>query len=406
MTAAQVMDQIPSVRLSSGLIQRPHILTFRVAETQRIPQIDGLRAIAILMVFAAHAFRVPLFWMGVDLFFVLSGYLITGILLRLKEGRATGGRYWSAFYWRRIQRILPPYVAFLAVLTIFFQVPWGHIWYWYVFFVPNLPLALGKLMVAAMSPLWSLGVEEQFYFVWPWLVLLCGKEGLRRVVLGVIVISPLLRAISTPLFDTHFPIYSLTIFRADTLAVGAFIALAASRDPQWIGRHRRMALISAVLALALLVALSILPSFRTGANNVLFNSVAYSLSATCLGSTLIYVLGAQKGFLHALLTAPPLRYLGLISYTFYLYHEGVLLKVGQYLHSSVLTALVAFSLTILISVLSWHLLEAPILGRSKKKPAVDLPSKPATSGLIWWPIKSRTAQNRVLSQAARCANDV
>jgi peptidoglycan/LPS O-acetylase OafA/YrhL len=394
--AMQVMDQIPSQRLSSGPLQRPNILTFSVAQAQRIPQIDGLRAIAILMVFAAHAFGAPLSWMGVDLFFVLSGYLITGILLRLKESRTRGGSYWSPFYFRRMRRILPPYVAFLVVLSLFFRVPWGHIWYWYVFFVPNIPLALGKVMIAAMGSLWSLGVEEQFYFVWPWLVLACSTQGLRRVALGVVVISPLLRAISTPLFNTHFPIYSLTIFRADTLAVGAFIAVAASRDPQWIGRHRRMALGSSMLALALLVGLSALPSFRASANSILFNSIAYSLSAACLGGTLMYVLGTQKGFLYTLLTAPPLRYLGLISYTFYLYHEGILLKVGQHLHSPILIALAAFSVTVLISALSWHLFEAPILGRSTRKLVIDSPSGPGTSGVTVWPIESRRAQNKIV----------
>jgi peptidoglycan/LPS O-acetylase OafA/YrhL len=402
----QVMDQVPSARLSSGPIQRPNILTISVAEARRIPQIDGLRAIAILMVFAAHAFGVPLFWMGVDLFFVLSGYLITGILLRLKENRAAGGSYWKSFYFRRIRRILPPYIAFLLAVSLFFGTHWGHIWYCYVFFAPNIPLAMGTVTVAGMGPLWSLGVEEQFYFAWPWLVLACSKEGLRRVALGIIVVSPLLRAISTPLFSTHFPIYSLTIFRADTLAMGAFVALAASRDPQWIGRHRRMALISSVVALVLLVGLSFLPSFRAGANSVLFNSIAYSLSAICLGSTLIYVLGMQKGFLHTLLTSSPLTYLGVISYTFYLYHDAVLLKVGQYLHSPLLIALAAFSVTVLISMLSWHLFEAPILGRSTKKQVIDSPSKPGTSGAILWPHESRKAQNRVLSQTARCANDV
>jgi len=362
-----------------------------MAEVRRIPQIDGLRAIAILMVFAAHTFGVPLFWMGVDLFFVLSGYLITGILLRLKESRATGGSYWSAFYFRRIRRILPPYIAFLVVLTIFFGVPWRHIWYWYFFFAPNIPLALGKVMVAAMGPLWSLGVEEQFYFIWPWLVLACSKEGLRRIALGVIVVSPLLRAVSTPLFNTHFPIYSLTIFRADTLAMGAFIALASSHDPQWIGRHRRMAVSSSLAALALLMGLSILPSFRAGANSVIFNSIGYSLSAVCLGSTLIYVLGAQSGLLYTILTAPPLRYLGLISYTFYLYHEAVLLKVGQYFHSPIPIALVAFSAIISISVVSWHFYETPILGYPKKKFALDSRSKSGTSRALLRPVESGKA---------------
>jgi peptidoglycan/LPS O-acetylase OafA/YrhL len=392
----QVMDQIPGARLCSGPAQRPHILTLSVAEVQRIPQIDSLRAIAILMVFAAHAFAVPLSWMGVDLFFVLSGYLITGILLRLKERRTTGGSYWSSFYFRRVRRILPPYIAFLVVLSLFIRVPWGHIWYWYVFFAPNIPLALGKVMVAGMGPLWSLGVEEQFYFVWPCLVLACSKEMLRRVALGVIVISPLLRAVSTPLFNTHFPIYCLTIFRADTLAVGAFIALAAG-DPQWMGRNRRMALCTSVLSLALLMGLSILPSFRAGANSILFNSTAYSLSAACLGSVLVYALGGKKkGFLHKVLTAPLLRYLGLISYTFYLYHEAVLLKVGQYFHSRIPIALVAFSVTILISVLSWHWFEAPILGRSRKDLASDSLSKSGISESILWSSESRRAQSRIV----------
>lgn len=392
----QVMDKIPSVRLSSGPIQRPNILTLSVAEARRIPQVDGLRAIAILMVFAAHAFAVPLFWMGVDLFFVLSGYLITGILLRLKDNRATGGSYWSAFYSRRVRRILPPYIAFLVVMSLVFRVHWGQIWYWYVFFTPNIPLALGKVTVAAMGPLWSLGVEEQFYFAWPWLVLACSKEGLRRVALGIIVVSPFLRAVFTPVFSTHFPIYSLTIFRADTLAMGAFIALAARRDPQWIGRQRPKALGGSVLALALLIGFSLLPGFRAAANSIVFNSIAYSLSAVCLGSALIYVLGLQKGFLHTLLTAGPLRYLGLISYTFYLYHEAVLLKAGQYFHSRILIALAAFFVTSLISVLSWHLFEAPILGRPAKRLAAGSPTSPGASPPIAWPIGHRRALSQVV----------
>ena len=369
-----------------------HILTLSVPEVQRIPQIDGLRAIAILMVFAAHAFAIPLLWMGVDLFFVLSGYLITGILLRLKENRNSGGSYWSSFYARRIRRILPAYIAFLVVLSFTFRVPWARIWYWYVFFAPNIPLALGKVMVAGMGPLWSLGVEEQFYFVWPLLVLVCSREALHRVVLAIIVISPLLRAVSTPLFSTHFPIYSLTIFRADTLAMGAFIAIATSRDPQWISRFRRAALTSSVLALALLMGFSLLPSFRASANTIFFNSAGYSLSAVFCGSLLICSLGTHEGLLHKLLTIRPLRYLGLISYTFYLYHEAVLLKVGQHLHSSpILIALAAFSVTFLISLLSWHLLEAPILGRSARRLALDLRSTAGASGVILCPAESGKA---------------
>lgn len=332
-----------------------------LTQNLRIPQIDGLRAIAILMVFATHGLHVPLLWTGVDLFFVISGYLITGILLRLKEKRDTTGEYWRPFYLRRIQRIIPPYAVFLIVLTIFFSVPWAHLWYWYLFFGANVALALDKVSVAAMTPLWSLAVEEQFYFIWPSVVLLCSRETLRRIALAVIVISPLLRAVFTPVFVTHFPIYSLTIFRADTLAAGAFIALSEISDAQWIERQRRAALAVAVVALLLFGMLSLFPSFRTGANSILFNSVGYSLSVFLFGGALIYSLALRHGLLYGILTARPVRYLGLISYTFYLYHVAVLTKVEEHVHSPVLIAALAFAFTVAISAISWHFVESRIL---------------------------------------------
>jgi len=217
-----------------------------------------------------------------------------------------------------------------------------------------------------MTPLWSLAVEEQFYLIWPWIVLLCSRKLLRTIALAVIVASPLLRAGFTPAFATHFPIYSLTIFRADTLAAGAFIALSESEDPQWVDRHRRLALGGAVLALALTGALSVLPYFRTGANSILFNSIGYSLSAVLFGSALTYTLGIREGLLYNILTTRSLRFLGLISYTFYLYFVAVLLKVRWFVHSKGLVAIVAFALTAVISAISWHFFESPILAARRK----------------------------------------
>lgn len=86
---------------------------------RRIPQLDGLRAAAILMVFSTHALHVPLLWMGVDLFFVLSGYLITRILLGLKQEPLKAG-YWRTFYTRRAVRILPPLALFLSGAGLLF----------------------------------------------------------------------------------------------------------------------------------------------------------------------------------------------------------------------------------------------------------------------------------------------
>ena len=313
------------------------------------------------MVFATHALHVPLLWMGVDLFFVISGYLITGILIRLKEKRDKAGEYWKPFYLRRVQRILPPYIAFLIVLTFLFEIPWASLWYWYVFFGANVALALDKVSVVAMTPLWSLAVEEQFYFIWPSVVLLCSRETLRRIALAVVVISPLLRAAFTPAFATHFPIYSLTLFRADTLAAGAFIALSEIDDPQWIARQSRASAAAAVAAVVLLGIFSFFPSFRTGANSIFFNSIGYSLSVFLFGGTLVYALGLRQGFVYQILTARPVRYLGLISYTFYLYHLAVLVKVDERVHSLAFSAALSFAITVAISAISWHFFESRIL---------------------------------------------
>jgi peptidoglycan/LPS O-acetylase OafA/YrhL len=329
---------------------------------RRIPQIDGLRALAILMVFATHALHVPLLWMGVDLFFVISGYLITGILLRLKQQSRTATGYWKPFYLRRVRRIIPPYIGFLILLSLFFYVPWAHVWYWYVFFGANFALAFGKVPIAAMSPLWSLAVEEQFYFVWPWIVLLCDKKALRRIACVVVIASPILRAVLTPVFADHFPIYCLTIFRADTLAAGAFIALSENGNANWAAQHRRAALVALVAAVGLFAILSWFPSFRTAANSVLFNSVGYSLSVAFFGGAFTFALGLRQGFLYNLLISPPVRYLGLISYTFYLYHVAVLLKVEEYIHPAKLAVPVAFAVTVLISAMSWQLMESRLLG--------------------------------------------
>jgi peptidoglycan/LPS O-acetylase OafA/YrhL len=332
---------------------------------RRIPQLDGLRGIAILMVFATHALHVPMLWMGVDLFFILSGYLITGILLHLRDQREVEG-YWGPFYRRRAQRILPPYIGFLIFVGVVFAPRWGHIWYWYAFFGANFPLALGRVPTEAMSPLWSLAVEEQFYLIWPFIVLQCDNARLRQIALSIVILAPLLRAVATPFFSSHFPIYSLTPFRADTLALGAFIAVAEDERTGWIRSMRRPALWGSVVSCVLLLCLSLSASFRTSANSLLFNAAGYSLSGLTFSGALIFVLGSTEGVSHYLLTLTPLRYLGRISYTFYLYHVAVLVIVSRYLNSSTLRAVASLMLTSAIAALSWHVLESPILKRTRR----------------------------------------
>jgi peptidoglycan/LPS O-acetylase OafA/YrhL len=188
---------------------------------KRIPELDGLRAVAIAAVFLHHACRAPLLWAGVDIFFVLSGFLITGILL---ERKARGGAYFKYFYERRVRRILPPYYLALLLSSLLFGWAWLHRWYWFAFFATNVGESIRRSHFS-LQPLWSLAVEEQFYFVWPVVILLVAERNLRRICIAMLFVAPLLRILCTPLFHNHFPIYFLTPFRADLLCAGALIAL-------------------------------------------------------------------------------------------------------------------------------------------------------------------------------------
>jgi peptidoglycan/LPS O-acetylase OafA/YrhL len=327
---------------------------------ERIPQLDGLRGAAVLSVFLYHAIHPPLLWAGVDLFFVLSGYLITGVLLRLKEEHRTTG-YWSAFYFRRLLRIAPPYLGFLIVVSILFQVPWHRIWYWYAFFGANLASGLGKCEIHSMDPLWSLAVEEQFSFIWPAVVLFSSGKRLRQIAVGIMLAAPLLRAIFTLVLSDRGPIYTFLLFRADLLAGGAFIAVCVAEDREWIERWRAMALVSLVTAASLLMGFSAFRSFRLNANSEFFNTLGYSLIMVVCASALVRALGMRQGWGRAIFASWPLRYLGQISYTFYLYQVAVMDKLGQHIGSHLEVVILGFLITGAFSALSWHFFESPIL---------------------------------------------
>jgi peptidoglycan/LPS O-acetylase OafA/YrhL len=212
-------------------------------------------------------------------------------------------------------------------------------------------------------------VEEQFYFVWPLVVFLCSGKTLKRVALGILVVVPILRAICTPFLPYEF-IYALTPFRMDTLAFGAAIAILEHEDPAFVHSRHRLAAICAIGAFVSLGPLTALPSFRRSADTLLFNTLGYSVLGLLFGATVLYALGASRGFGHAILTLRPLRYMGQISYTFYLYHLGVLVLIREHFHSTIVVALLAFGITGAIAAISWPFFESPIL-RWQRSAGVD-----------------------------------
>src|SRR2546425_904777 len=195
-----------TVRRSLSRAARAHAPEDAQARGDRVPVLDGLRGLAIILVFLAHAIREPLQpgtasidvalraiaytgWIGVDLFFVLSGFLISGILLDTR-GQP---RWWPNFIVRRALRIFPLYYGALTVLFVF--LPWLVRWSnpdfvtlqanqrWYWTYTVNLLAALtdGRGTPLYTSHLWSLSIEEQFYLIWPFFVWVCRPRTLLRV---------------------------------------------------------------------------------------------------------------------------------------------------------------------------------------------------------------------------------
>lgn len=318
----------------------------------RIAQLDGVRAIAVLAVFLNHALGVSL-WMGVDLFFVLSGFLITGILLERKNRNAS---YFGYFYARRARRILPPYLILLMLSSMLFGLDWLDQWWWYAFFATNIGQSLGESGNPGFGVLWSLAVEEQFYLVWPLVVLFVSERTLGIVAAAGIVVAPILRAVATPFFSEFWPIYFLTPFRMDLLCAGALLAVLMRRQPNLPERLTWFAWAGIFATLATLGWLHThFPNLRDS-NQPLSNAGLYSLTLLLSSSAIVHAL-RTRGIVARVLAHPVLVYIGTISYTIYLVHVTFIglmwrLDFGRYT-----SALAAFALTIAFASASWFLIE-------------------------------------------------
>ena len=317
----------------------------------------------MLLVFVHQALNVPLLWMGVDVFFVLSGFLITGILLHQKE---SGGSYFGHFYSRRARRILPPYYLLMLVSSLLFGAAWLKQWYWYVFYSTNIPEAFNHTTHESLSVLWSLAVEEQFYLIWPVIILFVPEAFLSWTAGALLLLAPTLRAIATPFVSSFAPIYHLTPFRMDLLAAGALIALAWRKNPAIVKKQFRRGRIILLLSLGALLLLSRFPWFRTGQNTLVGNVFIYMLTLLVAVGLLTWALKDNTVFA-SVLSLPGLRYLGRISYSMYLIHFTAILVVAKWFHNPMALLLISFAAAFAYSALSWHVLEKPILGTTRSK---------------------------------------
>lgn len=378
----------------SALALGPEIRGRQPDLASEIPSLTGLRAIAVLMVvlqhcwitthrdgiaFVDHIFRsAAAMWIGVDLFFVLSGFLLTRILLRTKNERG----YYRNFYARRCLRIWPLYYALLAVAAVFGLVnPHANycsmpfsVLLWPLTFSTNFFIAIYNnwfigLGGFALCHLWSLAVEEHFYLFWPWLIRQF-KE--RQFLIGCVVIMVtmvVVRLVAFVLTRDYEAIGLLTPFRLDSFCAGSLAALCLSST--WRGRYTTRMLNITFYATTLMVATMMMTThlFR---GELLVSTVGYTVLAVNFAS-LVGVLATsnQKHFLSQILTSPTLLFLGKHSYAIYLLHLPIAkfinmtLVARHMLHSAgdliLLGILMPFVLTVLLSVGCWHVIEKPCL---------------------------------------------
>jgi peptidoglycan/LPS O-acetylase OafA/YrhL len=294
--------------------------------------------------------------MGVDLFFVLSGYLITGILLRKRESAT----YFREFYYRRFLRIFPPYYLTLIILFVFLDGGWRDHWHWYVLYLSNIRDALFGPGPSFLGPMWSLAVEEQFYLVWPLVVLLAGRKRIAGVSMALILIAPVVRVSMSFLSSTHWAAYELLPSRMDLLAAGAFIAARELEDPDFLNRCKKWVLPAIAASCTAFLSFALLdPQFRTGANSVSFNALGYSSICMLMCAVLVGTLtfdSAKKW-----LSLGPLVFLGKISYTAYLTHYMWILVARSATDSTLQQGVLALTLTVAWASLSWFMFEKPLL---------------------------------------------
>jgi peptidoglycan/LPS O-acetylase OafA/YrhL len=360
------------------------------------PDIEGLRAVAVLLVLAYHA-RVPGLrggYIGVDVFYVVSGFLITGLIVR--ELQATGRIDLPAFYARRARRLLPAALVVIAatvlvsaiVLPPLRMVDVGGDAAAAALYVSNIRFAAqatdylqAELDPSPLLHFWSLGVEEQFYLFWPALLLLVAgrRASLARIALTIGVVAVLSFALSIVWTSTEAPLaFFLLPARAWELAVGAGLALAAG----WLARiPPSIAGGSVVLGLGLIGLGAVLFDLATP-----FPGTAALLPV--VGAALVIVGGLPQplGPVSRLVATAPMRWIGGISYSLYLWHWPVLVlpaaAVGAPLPWPVRLALVG--LTFVLAEGSRRWIEDPIRhGRSASlRPARSLAAAGAMSLVV------------------------
>jgi peptidoglycan/LPS O-acetylase OafA/YrhL len=362
---------------------------------RRVPELDGIRGIAIILVigchyevFARQLWGLPKFgWVGVDIFFILSGFLITSVLLNLRDQDDS----FKAFYSRRFRRILPSYIIFMALiygmsallgdhslfriravlknvlfLQSFHQLPdtirqlaSGRMWRLVHSALPYTDRGLTGNVSAAKSVLWSLSIEEYFYLLWAPAVLWMNRKWLTITGIVVCFAAFTLRWLGFIGLDSYFSIYH----RFDALMFGSFVALLLSSNlsPRALNAILIVAgCLGTGTLMAVLLPMGNVLNMEVRADHIfsVFGILALSLLAASAVGLAVTKSGSSYLFL---LRSRVLRSIGTISYTLYLFHGLVYLCFLHFFEPTWVVSLSALGCAIGLSWLSWLYIERPIL---------------------------------------------
>jgi peptidoglycan/LPS O-acetylase OafA/YrhL len=374
-------------------------MTQRSKRNFRYPQLDGLRGIAILMVVEYHYHLLsslldwasgrlsdyvgPLLtlgWTGVDLFFVLSGFLIGGILLDNKQA----SNYFGVFYTRRVCRIFPLYFLVAILFLLVIPVPRGYVlgmldheplplWTYFTY-TQNIAMAQeGSYGYAWLTPTWSLAVEEQFYLILPFLIAFVPRSRLPYLLVGLFLLAlpsrlTLLAFYPHPAFAVA---YLLPSRGGESLFLGVLCALAVRNDScrAFLRAHVKT-LYGTIGVLATGVLILGPYSFRSGTPATYFpSSYGLTLIALLYTCVLLAAVTEKRGLISLLTRNQLLGKVGVISYGIYLLHlpvQGLLFwflpgaePTGSRVHF--LITLVALLLTVALASVSWVYFEKRIV---------------------------------------------
>lgn len=344
-----------------------------------VPALDGLRALAVIGVLVFHDDRLGGGFLGVDLFFAVSGLLITSLLI--DEHDRSGTIDLIGFWGRRLRRLLPAALMLLVATVIVFRLfadtgewivartdaPWAQFYvanwhliasgnsYWDSFAAPS-----------AFEHLWSLAIEEQFYLVWPVVVMVVlARRQLRDLTVVVAVGTLLSIAAMVLIFDGGDPtrVYMGTDTRAFSLLVGALFALPAIRGQidRFVGNRARFA---TVIAVSLLGGIGVMWVVAEGSSDWLFRGglPAHSAMSALLAAFVV------SGLTHvsSVLSARPLVAIGRLSYSLYLWHWPVFVFVNpdRFALDRWLITAIRFAVSLVLSVASYRLVEKPVRFRA------------------------------------------